>query len=91
MKSVFQSDKECYICHRYPVHEHHIFFGPFRKKSEKLGMKIYLCPAHHNMSDEGIHFNKNLDLTIKRMAQKYYEENIGSRTQFISDFGRNYL
>lgn len=91
MKSVLQPDKECYVCHSLQVHEHHVYFGPFRKKSEKLGMKIYLCPYHHNMSDAGIHFNREFDLEVKRMAQEYYEANIGSRADFINDFGRNYL
>ena len=43
------------------------------------------------MSDAGVHFNKELDLHLKRLAQEYYESNIGCRANFIDTFGRNYL
>lgn len=92
MKSVIQKNKECFVCGNPTVHDHHILYGTAnRKKSEKLGLKVWLCPYHHNMSDEGVHFNKQLDQRLKEIAQRYYEENIGSRDSFIQDFGRNYL
>lgn len=45
----------------------------------------------HNMSNEGVHFNKELDLKFKRMAQKDFEESHGTREDFIKEFGRSYL
>ena len=35
--------------------------------------------------------NKELDLHLKRKAQKMYEEMYGTREDFIAEFGRNYL
>jgi len=43
------------------------------------------------MSNEGVHFNKPLDLALKTKAQAYYEEHYGSREDFVREFGRSYL
>ncbi len=91
MQSVIQQEKACYICGALGVHDHHIFGAYNRKKSEKYGLKVWLCPPHHNMSDEGVHFNKSLDLRLKREAQRYYEANIGTRADFIREFGKSVL
>ena len=42
------------------------------------------------MSDNGIHFNKELDLKIKKLCQKKYEET-HSREEFIKLIGKNYI
>ena len=93
MKSIIQSEKECYICkNTIGLHSHHILFGTSnRKQSEKYGLKVYLCYHHHNGSNEAVHFNKKLDLHLKRIAQRYFEEKYGDRKEFIRVFGRNYL
>ena len=91
MDSILQSHKECYLCGRVGcLHSHHIFEGPNRKWSEKFGLKIWLCPEHHNMSDSGIHYNKDFDLAVKRIAQIYFENEYG-HPEFMRIFGRNYL
>jgi len=38
-----------------------------------------------------VHNNREMDLVLKQQAQKYYEEHIGTREQFIKEIGRNYL
>lgn len=43
------------------------------------------------MSNNGVHFNKELDLKFKRMAQEHFEENHGTREEFIREFDRSYL
>ena len=93
MESIIQSRKECFICGAKDcVHDHHIFFGTAkRSKSEKYGLKVYLCGYHHNLSDEGVHFNRELDLKLKRLAQTKFEETYGDRTKFIQEFGKSYL
>jgi hypothetical protein len=93
MKSVIQKEKECYVCGTtYNLHDHHVFFGNAnRKLSEKYGMKVWLCAYHHNMSNEGVHMNKDLDLCLKEIAQEYFEKNCGTREEFMQIFGRNYL
>lgn len=94
MKSILQTEKECYVCHTTrDLHDHHIFEGGTngnRKMSEKYGMKIWLCAYHHNMSDEGIHFNKALDMQVKMMAQEKFEET-HTRAEFREVFGKSYL
>lgn len=93
MKSVLQKPKECYECGTtYNLHSHHILYGTSnRKKSEKYGFKVWLCAYHHNMSNEGVHFNKLLDLKYKTLAQLYFEKHCGSREDFIREFGKSYL
>lgn len=71
---------------------HHIFEGTGRRKmSEKNGFIIPLTNAEHNMSNYGIHFNKPLDLKIKRECQEKYESMGHTREDFIKLVGRNYL
>lgn len=85
----------CFECGmRGYLEEHHIFFGnPLRKKSEKYGLKVHLCYMHHRDSEYGVHFNKELDLKLKRMAQKVYESKHqpNGREKFMRAFWKNYL
>lgn len=92
MKSILQDKKECLVCHTtMNLHEHHVFEGTAnRKRSEEQGMKIWLCGYHHNLSDAGIHFNKELDLAVKRMAQEKFEQTY-TRSEFRAIFGKSYL
>lgn len=94
MKSIIQDTKECYVTgSTYNLHEHHIFCGTgLRRLSEKYGLKIWLRADFHNMSDYGIHFDKNFDLDIKQMAQQVAMEHYGWTIEdFIKIFGRNFL
>lgn len=93
MESVIQKEKQCYVCDTtYNLHSHHIFVGTSnRKQSEKYGLKVWLCARHHNMSNEGVHFNKELDMHLKRKAQAYFEEHYGTREDFRREFGKSYL
>lgn len=92
MQSIIQSKKECYVCRTtYDIHEHHIFFGTAnRKQSEKYGLKVYLCGMDHNMSNRGVHFNKELDLELKQLAQAKFEET-HTREEFRAIFGKSWL
>ena len=90
-KSILQSKRECFLCGAVgDLHEHHVIYGPFRKKSEHYGLKVYLCPNDHNMSDNGIHFNRKLDLEMKKYAQKKFEEKY-SHEEWMKQFEKNYL
>ena len=91
MKSILQDKKECYVTGvtRY-LHKHHIYGGANRKISEKNGFYVYLTPHWHNMSDKGVHFNKELDNRLKMECQRKYEET-HTRAEFIALIGRNYL
>lgn len=93
-KSLVQENKICIICGSVDnLHKHHVFYGTAnRKKSEADGCWVWLCAYHHNMSDEGVHFNKNLDIYLKIMLERawldYYNKTIDD---FIQRYGRNYL
>lgn len=91
MESIIQKEKECLVCHtRRGLHRHHVFGGPNRPISERTGMTVWLCGRHHNMSRDGVHRNKCLDMEVKRLAQHTFEQ-YRSREEFMELFGRNYL
>lgn len=93
MDSIIQKERCCYVCgSRGLLHSHHIYAGGKRQLSEKYGLKIWLCPTDHNMSDRGIHFNPMLDSQVKAMAQRKAMDHYGwSEEDFIKIFRRNYL
>ena len=92
-KSIVSNEKICFVCDTpFNIHKHHVFEGTGRRKlSEKYGCWVYLCGYHHNMSNEGVHFNKELELRLKKQCQTTWESLFGSREEFIKLFGRNYL
>lgn len=72
-------------------HRHHVYGGSRRKWSEKYNAVIYLPPYLHNMSNEGIHFNKRFRLSVQERYQRMLEEAGWTREEFIETFGRSYL
>ena len=61
---------ECWLCGRNgsvdPLDKHHIFGGPYRKKSEKYGLVVYLCHDRcHIFGPDAAHNNKD---TMRRYA-----------------------
>lgn len=91
MNSILQFEKKCWFCKTpYNIHKHHIYFGANRKISEQIGAWVYLCAYHHNMSDESVHFNRDMDLELKRLYQKKYEED-HTRDDFIGLIGKSFL
>lgn len=71
----------------------HIFGGPFRKKSEKYGLVVYLCHNDcHIFGRKAAHQNANTMLMLKRYGQEKAMKEQGWNTEkFIREFGRNYL
>ena len=92
MKSIVQDKKACLVCKTtLGLHKHHVFFGRgLRQISDKNGFWVWLCGRHHNLSNEGVHFNKELDNEIKKLTQHRYEEE-HSRTEFMRLIGMNFL
>ena len=93
-KIIMQSQKVCYVCSiTQNLEAHHCFGAANRNKSEKYGLKIWLCHNHHNESipvDKGVHFNRYLDLRLKRMAQRQFEHIYGHEL-FMAEFHKNYI
>ena len=92
MKSVLQTNKECFVCGTTSdLESHHIFGGTAnRKVSERYGLKVWLCHEHHT-GNKGVHNgNVAVDRYLKELAQRKFEETY-SREKFIETFGRSYL
>ena len=99
--SIVQSIKGCFVCGSTgDLHIHHVFYGSAnRTKSDEDGCWVYLCPAHHNMSSNGVHFNHKLDTYVKKYTQKmwmeHYTDSEDSEDEkidkFIKRYGRNYI
>lgn len=90
--SILQDKKECYVCGNKNTHTHEVYFGKNRQKSIEDGCCIYLCSTHHNMSNQGIHFNHDLDLKVKQKMEKRWLEYYNKTTDdFIERYGKNYL
>lgn len=70
---------------------HEVFYGTGKRElSIKYGLVIFLTPKMHNMSNQGIHFDREFDLNVKKIAQAKFEET-HTREEFINIFGKNYL
>lgn len=92
-KSIITSDMEhCYVCGTpLNLHIHHCIYGNGKRKlADKYKLIIPLCARHHNMSNEGVHFNKILDNEIKQLAQKKFNETYPD-LDFLKTFGKSYL
>lgn len=93
-KSLIQAGKYCYVCGTDEgLHLHHIFYGTAnRKLADEDGAYCYLCGYHHNMSKIGVHFNKTLDLNLKKICQEaWIKANNSSIEGFIKRYGKSYL
>lgn len=94
MKSIIQKNTDnCFLCGKYGnLERHHCLFGTAnRKKADKYGLTVYLCPDCHRGTN-GIH-GKNghpYDLRLKQIAQREFEKT-HSREEFVEIFGRNYI
>ena len=90
--SCFTDDMDhCYFTGAAPVERHHIFGGSNRKNSEKYGFVIPLRPDMH---PNGAQAGKNavdIDLKLKQMSQRYFEEHYGTRDDFRRIFGKSVL
>ena len=74
-------------------HRHEVFFGTAnRQKSIRDGLVVFLKPEEHNMSSRGVHFNREFDLHLKRIAEQRWCEYYGKTIdEFIKEYGRNFL
>lgn len=99
MDSIVQFDTSvCWLCDRFATHgqpldKHHCFGGAYRKKSEALGLFVYL---HHDechiFGKDSAHQSAETALKIKQAAQLAAMQQYGwSIDDFIREFGKNYL
>lgn len=88
--SILNNLKYCYFCGRPAEAIHEVYFGKNRNISIQNGFCVGLCNKHHNMSDYSVHFNKDMNLELKRLYQEEFEKN-HSREEFIKIIGKSYL
>lgn len=86
-------ERECFLCGRREwIEAHHIFGGPNRKKSNRLGLVVDLCHGCHNEPPHGVHHNRLAMLRLRQYGQKKAMQEQGwSVEDFIREFGKNYL
>lgn len=92
--SILTADlSRCIVCSGRAECLHEVFFGTAnRRKSIEWGLVVPLCNECHNMSNRGVHFNKELDLKLKKMAEsKWLEHYNKTIDDFIKEFGKNVL
>ena len=78
----------CYICKCRATELHHIFYGNAnRKQSEKYGLKLPLCRECHNKA----HRDREFNYRLRRIGQRCFEKKLGTREEFMTIFGKNYL
>lgn len=90
-KSIMQKDRRCFMCGSVTDLEcHHVMSGTAnRKLSEKYGLTVWLCPMHHR-SSYGVHQNRGLADSLKRLAQLAFEAR-HSHDEWMQIFRKNYL
>lgn len=87
-------DNICYLCGRYrqygeSLHLHHIFEGTGRRYvSDEHKLFVHLCSSCHRKIHDTCCPEKQY---LHELGQKVYEEQIGTREEFIKDYIRSYL
>lgn len=87
----------CWLCgangYSDPLDKHHIFGGSNRKKSERMGLYVYLCHNRcHIFGKYSAHQNKDTMLKLHQYGQRRaMEENEWTTEDFIREFGKNYI
>jgi len=86
-------DDICMVCGKPHAEAHEPLHGVNRQKSIKYGLQVRLCGYHHREWAHSPHKNPagEFAMSLKRMTQEQYEREIGTREEFIKEFGRNYL
>lgn len=70
------------------IHVHHIFGAARKAAAEKHGFIIPLRADWHDLERYSIHQDRQLDLEYKRACEKYWLANIGTKEEFIAEFGK---
>ncbi len=89
-------DGTCYLCMRdgdysrmTTLEEHHAIHGTAnRRLSERWGLKVYLCPAHHRRIHDAKDGSPD-DVYIKVNAQRAFEKRYPKK-DFLKIFGKNF-
>ena len=88
---IVKSMDNCFVCGSPYTEVHHCIYGNAnRKLSDKYGLIVPLCHEHHR-GQTGVHFNRDFDISLKKLAQEKFEAKFGANKSFLDVFGKNYL
>lgn len=93
---ITEFENVCLICDGLAEHSHHTLSGSDRKKADKYGLTIPLCPACHNMFKGGkplgwrcdVHGCPKLERLTKIIGQLSREQQIMEETGCSRDEAR---
>lgn len=90
--SIIQSEKRCYAtgC-EYNLDRHHVFKSSRRNQSERHGLWVWLRHDVHMAMHDHRKPYETLENDLKVVAQKAFEDNGGTREEFMRRFGANYI
>lgn len=88
-KTILQTDLDvCFVCGKRGATDwHHVFNGAMKKRSEEDGMMIHIHRGCHRF----LHEHPMSNETMKKRAQRKWEETYGDREAFIERYRKNYL
>ena len=86
-KSIITDREDCYLCNKRGTDTHHCLYGNKRAAADRFGLTVRLCRECHIK----VHNGHESGEYLKRLAQQVFEKQIGTREEFIKEFGRNYL
>lgn len=91
-KSIIQENKECYVTGATNgLHLHHCFRASRRKLADKYGLTVWLRADIHRYLHDHRPPYETLENDLKVVAQQAFEDNGGTREEFMSIFGASYL
>lgn len=91
-ESLIGNERKCYATGRTDcLDRHHCFKASRRKAAEKYGLWVYLNHQVHMKMHDHTPPYETLENDLKAIAQQAFEDNGGSREDFMCLFGANYL
>lgn len=91
-KSILQDERKCIVTGAVDgLDLHHIYHGPLRTISDRMGFTCYLNHRVHMALHSHQHPFENLDYELKRACQEAFEGMGHTRREFMAIIGRSYL
>lgn len=91
-ESLISNEKACFVTGRTDcLDRHHVYRSSRRKASEKYGLWVYLNHDVHMALHDHRKPYETLENDLKVIAQEAFENNGGTREEFMEIFGCNYL
>jgi len=84
----YEVQETCFLCGRMgQLAHHHLMGGPNRKKSDKYGLVVPLCPECHRK----VHEDRETMLMLHQYAEQKMLCSGWTMDRWITEFGKNYV